>query len=115
MTLSGNNNSLEKMRRRRIRYIHKLSRNIFQGSTTKQVLAYASPQGLSPQNDSTLGGTGLVYQTGPANGDSVTSQMKRVQDALSSQLYKDPSSDMLAFSRRIENPQVFRHAPVYGF
>jgi hypothetical protein len=47
--------------------------------------------------------------------DLMTLARQKAEDKLHSQLFRFPSTDPLAYSRRIEHDNVFQHSPMYGF
>lgn len=105
--------SLDRRFKSRQKYIDKMKKVIQRGMTVEQMVKYQMQPSMDV-NQSAVG-SGLVYDTRPANGPVIDSKLKRVQDGVASQMFAHPETDLLAYHRRIEHPNSYRHAPVFGF
>ena len=56
-----------------------------------------------------------IYEMGVGNQPNQTPEQKAMEDQLGAQLFRFPTTDPLAYHRRIEAPHVFRASPVFGF
>jgi hypothetical protein len=49
------------------------------------------------------------------NQSLISEARKQASDAVAASLFMHPSTDILAYHRRIEHPEVFTHQPTFGF
>ena len=52
---------------------------------------------------------------GAVNQPAISAASKAQSDAVASHRFMYPSTDILAYHRRIEQPEVFSHSPTFGF
>ncbi len=57
----------------------------------------------------------VVEMGANSHAPAMTMAMKEYDDQVSASLFEYPTTDILAYRRRIEQPRVFSHSPVFGF
>lgn len=57
----------------------------------------------------------VVEMGANSHAPAMTKAMKEYDDQVSASLFAYPTTDILAYRRRIEQPRVFSHSPVFGF
>lgn len=60
-------------------------------------------------------GSAIVDMGANSHAPAMTMAMKEYDDQVSASLFAYPTTDILAYRRRIEQPRVFSHSPVFGF
>ncbi len=60
-------------------------------------------------------GSSLASEYAAVNQPLVSAARKIASDTVAAQRFMYPSTDILAYHRRIEHPEVYTHEPRYGF
>jgi hypothetical protein len=103
--------SLQSLGANRQKYIDKLQ-------TVLKTPANFSMYPKTTLADSEMMSGGLLHDTAPGQlpfGSTADHTQQPVMDMLRSRAFMFPETDILAYGRRIETSQSYRHSPVYGF
>lgn len=75
-----------------------------------------TPTGSLVMNDSKFSvGDNLASMYAAGNQPLISKSRKLASDTLSASMFMHPETDILAYHRRIERPEVFSHEPRFGF